>query len=87
MQNPYPNAPTLTQRKYYAQLHGYRVVGLTFDPVSGFGEPLLGLVLRHETQPDLIAWIMADEEGNGPGALHIMEPKPAPEGGEGEEDE
>ena len=47
------------------------LVGRTLDRVCvdrATGEPTIGLVFG-----DKVAWILCDEEGNGPGVLEIQE--------------
>lgn len=62
--------------KEYGQLRGFTVTGLAMDDSddSFCDEPTFGLILE-KGKRKFIAWISQDEEGNGPGFLHIEEQK------------
>ena len=55
--------------KHLSRLVGRRVTGIALDSESeaDFGEPCYGLRFAN----GLVAWIMRDPEGNGPGFLDI----------------
>ena len=70
---PKPNKRPDPMLAHLAQLVGKTVKGICHDngadPTLG-GEKIYGLVFNDET----IAWVMADEEGNGGGHLEIQKP-------------
>lgn len=57
---------------YLAPLVGYTVDGLAFAPADEFGDEFFGLTLVKGKERKVL-WILADEEGNGPGAVEIMD--------------
>ena len=58
--------------KHFNPILGKKVVGIVHDPSGGDNLfPQLGLRFEDDT----IAWILRDDEGNGPGWLEIVEPK------------
>ena len=56
--------------KRYDKLVGKTLTGVCVDRSDPGIEPVIGLVFG-----EMIAWILCDEEGNGPGVLDIEGPK------------
>ncbi len=56
--------------KRYDKLVGKTLTGVCVDRSDGSGDPVIGLVFG-----GTVAWILCDEEGNGPGVLDIEGPK------------
>ena len=56
--------------KRYDGLVGKTLTGVCVDRTDGSGDPVIGLVFG-----ETVAWILCDEEGNGPGVLDIEGPK------------
>lgn len=56
--------------KRYDKLVGKTLTGVCVDRSDRGIEPVIGLVFG-----ETVAWIMCDEEGNGPGVLDIEGPK------------
>ena len=56
--------------KRYDKLVGKTLTGVCIDRSDRGIEPVIGLVFG-----ETVAWILCDEEGNGPGVLDIEGPK------------
>lgn len=59
------------------QLVGYTVVGTVRSPEDEFGYEFFGLnLMNFKTKRKCVLWILADDEGNGPGSFEIdVEPE------------
>lgn len=69
MNVPESELPSSTQfhLKRYDALVGRTLTGVCVDRSDSGIEPVIGLVFG-----ETVAWILCDEEGNGPGVLDIV---------------
>jgi tRNA(Met) C34 N-acetyltransferase TmcA len=63
--------------KHLQRLLGGTITGLVVDDTDDFDDDMWALTIKTRSGGRLMAWILADAEGNGPGFLALDAPEEA----------
>lgn len=69
---PKPDKMTQFRIDQLQRLIGFEIVGVDYDPSDPSMEPIVGLRLKLHRDKEVTLWILADDEGNGPGSFDIQ---------------